>query len=556
VCMNAIQVGRAGPQLAVESLGNSSFLIDAKGELLCWGRGGPFLGIGGNNNQLTPQRVSFPPGVRAWKSAAAGPTVTLAIGDDGQLYGWGFLNVTSNQIPYYPTLIPSPDGSGWTAVAAGRDAWLGLTGNGGLYGWQNGAAGMYHHPSPPTGSHWTKVAIGLDEIMTLSDSGRLYSKKFFVSYLLTEVPLPAGTTAWTDVASGQYLDLAIANDGNLYAWGDNDYGQLGIGVTHTERPFGTNTPQRVSMPAGVTGWKAIAAGNAHSLALSSNGLVYGWGGNWYGQIGGAGTSVLPNPTLIAGVSNATGVTVGQDYSLIVANCGVFGSGRNGGGQLGIGVVSAQETNLVPATFVTDICSTNVASLPVVSLIASDAYASESSWWTNYDDTYTNTGSFLISRLVPETAELTVYYTVGGTAISGAEYGALSGVATIPAGSGYVEVMITPTGQPLPGGDKTIVVTISPDAAYTLGDSTNAVITLAQYESEPQPPLPPMSGLTMKMAVTGGPSSQVFTIQASTNLAQWTTIATVTNSNGVLSFIETNATRFERRFFRAMPVVNP
>ena len=86
--------------------------------------------------------------------------------------------------------------------------------------------------------------------------------------------------------------LAVGSDGKLYAWGHNTNGQLGNGTVTS-----STTPIVVSMPAGVTA-TAVAAGDAHSVALGSNGSVYDWGYNGFGQLGNNTTTDAHTPVKV------------------------------------------------------------------------------------------------------------------------------------------------------------------------------------------------------------------------------------------------------------------
>ncbi len=106
-----------------------------------------------------------------------------------------------------------------------------------------------------------------------------------------KVSLPAGVTATAAAAGGDH-SLAIGSDGKLYAWGNNAEGQLGDGTTHN-----SSTPVVVSMPAGVTA-TAVAAGQDHSVALGSNGSVYDWGDNAFGELGNGTTNDATTPVKV------------------------------------------------------------------------------------------------------------------------------------------------------------------------------------------------------------------------------------------------------------------
>ena len=143
--------------------------------------------------------------------------------------------------------------------------------------------------------------------------------------------LPAGTKV-TAIAAGGYHSLAVTSTGQVLAWGDNAYGQLGDGsTTHSD------VPVSVKLPAGskVT---AIAAGCDHSLAVTSTGQVLAWGDNAYGQLGDGSTthSDLPVTVKLPG-TQVTAVAAGNDHSLALTSTGqMLAWGDNDLGQLGDG----------------------------------------------------------------------------------------------------------------------------------------------------------------------------------------------------------------------------
>ncbi len=89
------------------------------------------------------------------------------------------------------------------------------------------------------------------------------------------------------LTASAFHSLALKSDGTVWAWGWNGYGQLGDGTTTSRY-----TPVQVS---GLTGVVAIAAGYYHSLALKSDGTVWAWGRNVYGQLGDGTTTSRYTP---------------------------------------------------------------------------------------------------------------------------------------------------------------------------------------------------------------------------------------------------------------------
>ncbi|OQA05721.1 MAG: Regulator of chromosome condensation (RCC1) repeat protein [bacterium ADurb.Bin374] len=143
-----------------------------------------------------------------------------------------------------------------------------------------------------------------------------------------------------EISCGHAHTLAVQNDGSLWAWGFNQYGQVGTGTTTPSYKY----PVRVSS---LTSIISVAAGSWHSLALRSDGTLWAWGSNYYGQIGlgYSGTTPVTYPTqvLASGPSNFIAIAAGGGYyssyntghSLALRNDGtVWAWGCNLWGQLG------------------------------------------------------------------------------------------------------------------------------------------------------------------------------------------------------------------------------
>ena len=112
-------------------------------------------------------------------------------------------------------------------------------------------------------------------------------------------------------AAGGDHTLVAGSNGVLYAWGLGTDGQLGNGTTTS-----SSTPVQVSLPSGVVP-VALAAGDDHSLALGSNGTLYAWGYNGFGQLGNGTTTNEDTPVAVdfpAGVT-ATAISAGTYFSL-------------------------------------------------------------------------------------------------------------------------------------------------------------------------------------------------------------------------------------------------
>jgi hypothetical protein len=92
---------------------------------------------------------------------------------------------------------------------------------------------------------------------------------------------PAAVSAWSEFTVGGFHMLLLGNNGQIYSSGRNWEGQLGNGAGGND----VATLVEVLLPPGVTAWKAIAAGYEHSLAIGDDCNLYAWGENSYGQLG-------------------------------------------------------------------------------------------------------------------------------------------------------------------------------------------------------------------------------------------------------------------------------
>ena len=152
------------------------------------------------------------------------------------------------------------------------------------------------------------------------------------AYVPTVITLPGGVTPTAGAAGGDH-SLVIGSNGVLYAWGLGTDGQLGNGTTTS-----SSTPVQVSLPAGVVP-VAVAAGDDHSLALGSNGTLYAWGYNGYGQLGNGTKTNEDTPVTVTFPSGvkATAIAAGTNFSLALGSDGnVYAWGDGNLGALGHG----------------------------------------------------------------------------------------------------------------------------------------------------------------------------------------------------------------------------
>jgi hypothetical protein len=109
-----------------------------------------------------------------------------------------------------------------------------------------------------------------------------------------------------------------------------------------------------------------------------------------------------------------------------------------------------------------------AILPTVTIAAADGLATEVGL---------TSGTVTVSRSGPTTAALTVNYTVAGAATAGSDYQTLAGSVVIPEGQPSAPVVVTPLQDTHVETDETVIVTLSPNGAYTVGPASSATVTI-------------------------------------------------------------------------------
>ncbi|MDR0945755.1 MAG: hypothetical protein LBM66_06315 [Bifidobacteriaceae bacterium] len=171
-------------------------------------------------------------------------------------------------------------------------------------------------------------------------------------------PSPSGSplTGITQITAGDQSAYALNTNGQVYAWGLNGYGELGDG-TRNER----DTPELIPGLTDIT--QITAAGGGAVFALNKDGQVYAWGWNGTGELGDGTTTDHHTPEQVPGLTDITQITAGYEAAYALNKDGqVYAWGINDFGQLGDGTTTDNYTpQLIPGlTGITQITA-NVAS---------------------------------------------------------------------------------------------------------------------------------------------------------------------------------------------------
>jgi len=138
------------------------------------------------------------------------------------------------------------------------------------------------------------------------------------------------------LSAGYNISAALKPNGELWTWGVDTFGELGNGATGNAL-----TPAQV-----LTSVAAMSAGDRHVLAAKTDGTLWSWGYQQYGRLGNgsSSSSSIHTPTQVSGFTNAIAVSAGREHSLVLKSDGtVFSFGNNGYGQLGDGSTTSRTT---------------------------------------------------------------------------------------------------------------------------------------------------------------------------------------------------------------------
>jgi len=329
------------------------------GTLWAWGQNNfGQLGDGTTTDSSIPVQESTK--TNDWKTVYAGVTHTTAIKNDGTLWAWGQNyydqlgdgTTTDSSIP----VQESTKTNDWKAVSAGACHTTAIKNDGTLWAWGGNIYGRLVS-STTTGNgipvqentkanDWKAIYAGGNHTAATKDDGTLWAWGQNVSGQLgyatttdSSSPVQENTKAndWKTIYAGVTHTAAIKNDGTLWAWGQNNFGQLGDGTT-TQRSIPVQENTRAN------NWKAVCAGYWHTAAIKEDGTLWAWGQNNFGQLGDGTTTQRSIPVQEnTRANNWKVVCVGYWHTVAIKDDGTLWTwGYNNFGQLGNGTTTGKE----------------------------------------------------------------------------------------------------------------------------------------------------------------------------------------------------------------------
>jgi alpha-tubulin suppressor-like RCC1 family protein len=368
--------------------------IKSDNSLWVWGDNA-YGQIGDNTKILKSSPVQVVTKTKDWSYVSIGYLFSAAIKNNGTLWSWGrnsYGQLGNNTISHRSSPVQIGSSNTWTNLSAGKDSLIAKKSDGTIWnmglnnfgqlgdgtnilrsspvqvgsfnsawlnvfsGWSTGAAVSKVTPYPtaspsPTPSSTPTPTLTPGPTPTPSptpDNLKLFTWGWNIygsigngltQNFVYKSPIQIGAdSTWNNIGASQDSFIASKSDGSLWSWGRNHMGQLGINTI-----VDVNAPVRVGSDN--TWLKAqLFGGNTAVIALKTNGTIWTWGYNWYGQLGNNSTIWTSSPVQVGALNSWTHVSGGQDFAAAIRNDQTLWVwGWNQYGQLGDGTTISKSS---------------------------------------------------------------------------------------------------------------------------------------------------------------------------------------------------------------------
>lgn len=330
------------------SIGKSHALGIQDGRVVGWG--GNSFGQLGNGTTTSTNAPGWPSGDADWISVCVGIHHSMGLKADGRVYTWGRNNfgqlgtgAPSGEVRTTPVLVPIAEVK---SIACGENHNMAIKTNGTLWAWGYNAYGNLGDNTSTnrfqpvqaglangTSTYWIAVSAGITHTVGLradgakayawgnNEFGQLGDGTLTSRFSPRQITLPAQNHI-VNISAGGYHTLAVTVSGGLWAWGRNTNGQLGTGTNNS-----TSTPTRVLLAGTNNYWMAVQAGLTHSLGLLADGTLMSWGSNSFGELGRVVNGSVPanKPATVRGGMRQGNMSTANNSSFLIKSNGTLWS---------------------------------------------------------------------------------------------------------------------------------------------------------------------------------------------------------------------------------------
>jgi alpha-tubulin suppressor-like RCC1 family protein len=310
-----VQVGTLTNWDAVNCGTASTIAYKTDGTLWSWGRNtSGELGVGNTTYYSSPKQVGL---LTNWsENFAGGGAHTVAIKTDGTLWSWGQNNLGQlglGNITYYSSPVQVGSLTNWASVSCGNNFTVSIKTNGTLWSWGGNGQGQlglnsttnYSSPKQVGAlTNWLSAACGRYHVIAVKTNGTLWSWGLNTqgqlglgntsNYYSSPTQIGALTT-WSKVGCGTRFSFAISTSGALWAWGQNNVGQIALSNTATNY----SSPKQIGT---LTNWLSVSGGSYHAMALKTDGTIWTWGQGTNGQLGNGALSNYSSPVQVGSLT--------------------------------------------------------------------------------------------------------------------------------------------------------------------------------------------------------------------------------------------------------------